>query len=99
MSSLIYAKYKDSLIQTFGLSSLPRAAALKKLQNKFVDLVALFKQFENSQVAAYVSNKQGGNLKDAFWDFQRIFIDFLLRNQLKIVLNRYLLKDVSINHK
>ncbi len=81
MASLIYAKYNSDIKLTFNLEKLPNNEELKKMKNKFVDLIALFKQFENSQVAAYVSNKQGGNLKDAFWDFQRIFIDFLL-NQI-----------------
>ena len=79
LGELLYEKYDTAFITNFGFNPLVASDSYAKLKTKYTDLLATFKQFENSQVAAYQSNKEGGNLKDAFWDFQRILVDFIVK--------------------
>jgi hypothetical protein len=79
LGELLATKYDSSFKVTFGVNPITKNTGYKKLQKQYTDLLALFKQFENGQVAAYLAREKGGNAKDAFWDFQRIFVDFLLK--------------------
>lgn len=79
LGELLATKYDSSFKVTFGVNPITKNTGYKKLQKQYTDLLALFKQFEDGQVAAYLAPEKGGNTKDAFWDFQRIFVDFLLK--------------------
>ncbi len=104
---LIRNKYDVDFRKLFGMNPLALidSAGFVQFRNKYTDLIALFKQFENSQVAAYLSNKQDGKLKDAFWDFQRLFLDFLLKEikdndakqKIKTVQNLFYVYDYVSN--
>ena len=79
LGELLSIKYDSSFTATFSKNPLANNAIYKKLQKQYTDLLSLFKQFENGQVAAFIAREKGSNAKDAFWDFQRIFVDFLLK--------------------
>lgn len=80
LHELLSAKYNAKFVELFKLNPLLAARSeVEKLRNKYSDLIIMFKEFENSQVASYLARKEGGNLKDAFWDFQRIFLEFMMK--------------------
>lgn len=92
LGELIATKYDSVFSANFGLNPLDNLADIVKLKVRYTDLLATLKQFETSQIAAYQSHKDGGNLKDAFWDFQRILVDFLIKevkndNAKAVILN------------
>lgn len=94
LGELLAIKYDSSFRVTFGNNPLASNTLYKKLQKQYTDLLALFKQFENGQVAAYIAREKGSNAKDAFWDFQRIFIDFLLK-QIKDEKTKAVVRNVQ----
>lgn len=102
LSELLASKY-DSVFRR----NIPGFRSFTVMANKttlrvYTDLLGLLRQFEASQTG-YLEN---GHIKDAFWDMQRIFIDYISENArleekerkgISIVKNAFFIYDYISN--